>query len=99
MLIKKNVKNQIKKRKKYCLNYTKLKLYKLLLSNHNLSSYFKLFIFNKYSKFQKRNGIAVVNKYCLKTSNFRSVYSKFKLSRQPLKYFASIGRIPGLYKK
>ncbi len=99
MLIKKNVKKQIKKRKTYINLYQKLLCIKLLLKNTNLTDDFKLIVRQHYLKRYKNINLAILNRYCLQTSNFRSVYQKFKLNRQPLKYFANMGKIPGLFKK
>ena len=99
MLIKKNAKKQINKRKKYINIYHKLLCIKLLLKNSNFNNDFKTILKKFYLKKYNNINSASLNRYCLRTSNFKSVYQQFKLNRQPLKYLANQGKIPGLFKK
>ena len=99
MLIKKNAKKQLKIRQKYLKLYTKLICLKLILKNANLTNDFKLLVKKQFLKKYKNISIASLNRFCLQTSNFKSVYQKFKLNRQPLKNLANHGKIIGLFKK
>jgi len=71
---------------------------KSLLYNVNYPFFFKLYFDNFYKKFSYNSSISKYRTSCMFHGNSRSVFQRFKLSRDLVKKFASDGFITGLKK-
>lgn len=93
------VRKEILKRKRFTYHHDKVLILKSIFSNQNLPIHLRyraqMLLVKKY----KKDSLSKINRYCLYSSNFRSVSRKFKLSRGFLRDFASRGLIVGLYKQ
>lgn len=71
---------------------------KSLLYNINYSFFFKLYFDNFFKKFLYNSSISRYRTSCMFHGNSRSVFQRFKLSRDVAKNFASNGFLTGLKK-
>jgi ribosomal protein S14 len=85
-------------RKLYGKYEIKKLVFKSLLYNVNYTFSFKLYFDNFYKKFSYNSSISKYRTSCIFHGNSRSVFRKFKLSRDLAKKFASHGFITGLKK-
>lgn len=97
--ISKRVKKDLNKRLNYRRTAYQILILKSIMRNEKLPINLRHYARYKLSKKYKDISISKLNRYCLFSNNFRSVYKQFKLSRRFLKDFASFGKIVGLTKK
>lgn len=92
----------IKKDRNLRQSYVKYEIKKLtlksLLYNVNYPFFFKLYFDNFYKKFPYNSSIAKYRTSCMFHGNSRSVFKRFKLSRDVAKNLASHGYLTGLKK-
>jgi ribosomal protein S14 len=92
----------IKKDRNLRQSYVKYEIKKLtlksLLYNVNYPFFFKLYFDNFYKKFPYNSSISKYRTSCMFHGNSRSVFKRFKLSRDVSKNLASHGYLTGLKK-
>jgi ribosomal protein S14 len=93
------IRKEISRRIKFAYHHDKILILKSIFSNQNLPIHLRYRAQIILAKKYKKNSLSKINRYCLYSSNFRSVSRKFKLSRGFLRNFASRGLIVGLYKQ
>jgi ribosomal protein S14 len=97
--ISKRVKKDLNRRLDYKRNSYQIIILKSLIKNNKLPLTLRHYARYKLSKKYKNLSISKMNRYCVRSNNFHSVYKQFKLSRRFLKEYASFGQIIGLSKK
>jgi ribosomal protein S14 len=93
------VRKEILRRRKFTYHHDQILILKSIYLNKNLPIYLRYRAQMLLAKKYKKDSLSKINRYCLYSSNFRSVSRKFKLSRGFLRNFASRGLIVGLYKQ
>lgn len=97
--LSKRTKKDVKRRYAFERIAYQLYLLKSILKNIKFSTTIRHYARYKLSKLYKKKSFSKMNRYCVYSSNYKSVYKKYKLSRHFLKDFFRSGKIVGISKK